>query len=61
MFSTKKKGSLINTIDVKTRLAIGKRAKADAIKYLQENGIIVGKKTTYAVKQQGKYEFWANP
>ena len=61
VFSTKKKGSLINTIDVKTRLAIGKRAKADAIKYLQEKGIIVGKKTTYAVKQQGKYEFWANP
>ena len=61
VFSDKKSGSLINTIDTKTKLALGKRAKADAVGYLQEKGIIVGDKLTYAVKQQGKDEFWANP
>ena len=40
---------------------MGKRAKSDAVSYLEEKGITVGKKVTYAVKQQGKDEFWANP
>jgi len=61
VFSDKKNGTLINTIDTKTKLALGKRAKNDAITYLEEKGITVGKKMTYAVKQQGKDEFWANP
>ena len=50
----------INTIDTKTRLALGKRSKAEAIAFLNKNGIMVDKKTTYAVKNE-KGEFWANP
>ena len=61
VFSDKKSGTLINTLDVKTKLALGKRAKSDAVAFLQEKGITLGKKITYAVKQQGKDEFWANP
>lgn len=61
VFSDKKSSTLIDSIDAKTRLALGKRAKQDAIMYLQENGVTVGKKTTYAVKQHEKEEFWANP
>ena len=61
VFSDKKTGTLIHTIDTKTKLALGKRAKSDAVAYLQEKGIMIGKKNTYAVKQHGKDEFWANP
>ena len=61
VFNDKKTGTLINTIDTKTKLALGKRAKADAIPYLEEKGVKIGKKPTYAVKQPGKDEFWANP
>ena len=61
VFSDKKAGTLINTIDTKTKLALGKRAKNDALAFLEEKGISVGKKVTYAVKQAGKNEFWANP
>lgn len=61
VFNDKKNGALINTIDIKTKLSIGKRAKSEAITYLQDKGITVGKNLTYAVKQQGKEEFWANP
>lgn len=61
VFSTKKNGILINTIDTKTKLALGKRAKTDAIAFLEEKGISLGKNVTYAVKQPKKDEFWANP
>jgi len=58
---TTKTGTLISTIDINTKLAIGKRAKADAIEYLSENGISVDNSATYAVLQDDKSEFWANP
>lgn len=61
IFSTKKNGTLINTIDTKTKLALGKRAKTEAITFLEEKGISLGKNITYAVKQPNKDEFWANP
>lgn len=61
VFNDKKGGSLIKTIDIKTKLSLGKRAKSEAVAYLGEKGIAVGKKVTYAVKQQDKNEFWANP
>ena len=61
VFSDKQTGTLINTIDTKTKLAIGTRAKKDAVSFLQEKGVSVGKKVTYAVRQAGKDEFWANP
>ena len=54
-------GTLINTVEAKTKLAVGKRAKQEAINYLKEKGIEVGKTVTYAVKQDGKELFWANP
>ena len=52
--------TLINTIDTKTKLTIGKRSKAEAIQFLNDNGIPVDKKATYAVRNE-KGEFWANP
>lgn len=52
----------LNTaIDVKTRLAIGKRAKNEAIILLNDNGIHIDNKASYAVKQESKDEFWINP
>ena len=61
VFNDKKSGILLNTIDTKTKLALGKRAKSDAIAYLSDKGVTVGTKVTYAVKQPDKDEFWANP
>ena len=66
VFSNKKathtsKGHLIETIDTKTRLAIGKRAKNEAIQYLESQGVILGDNISYAVRQEGKDEFWINP
>ncbi len=59
---TVKAGALIKTIDVKTKLAIGKRAKSDALSFLSENGIeLKSSRTTYAVKADDKNECWANP
>ena len=54
-------GSLIETVDVNTKLAIGKRAKAEAISFLKESGFAVGKNVNYAVKQGNRNEFWMNP
>ena len=61
VFTDNKKGTLINTVDIKTKLALGKRAKVDAISFLYENGIHLGSKITYAMKSDSKNEFWANP
>lgn len=52
--------TLISTIDTKTKLAIGKRSKAEAIAFLNDKGIPVDKRATYAVRNE-KDEFWANP
>lgn len=53
--------SIINTIDTKTKLAIGKRAKAEAVKYITDQGIALTKSVSYAVRQTGKSHCWANP
>lgn len=55
------KTGLINTIDVRTKLTLGKKAKKDAVKYLENRGIVLGNNITYAVKQPEKDEYWANP
>ena len=52
---------IINTLDVKTQLTIGKRAKSEAIDFLKEQGVQLAKKTCYAVRQAGKGYCWANP
>lgn len=61
VFSGKQTGTLINTIDTRTKLTIGTRAKKTAISFLYEQGVSVGKKVTYAVKKAERDEFWANP
>ena len=53
--------SLINTIDVKTKLALGKRAKTEAIEFLNGKGVTISKTVTYSVLSDDKKEFWANP
>lgn len=58
---TKKEGALLSTVDIHTKLAVGKRAKAEAVQYLSEQGISISKKVSYAVKQDNKDEFWINP
>lgn len=57
----KASGALISTIDTNTRIALGKRAKAESIQFLKDHGIAIGKNATYAVKQDKKDEYWANP
>ena len=57
VFANDSKPSLF---DIKTRLSIGKRSKAEAISYLNDKGIPVDNKATYAVRND-KGEFWANP
>ena len=63
VFSDKNAGanSLINTIDIKTKLALGKRAKAEAISFLNDNGVGMDNKATYSVLSDDKSSFWANP
>lgn len=60
VFNKKKDSSLNHISDTRMKLAIGKRAKADAINFLKTKGIEVNK-PTYAKKSQDKNEFWANP
>ena len=57
----KASSSLLNTIDIHTKLSIGKRAKTEAVRYLNNQGIILGKNVSYAVKQENRDEFWINP
>lgn len=63
VFSDAKTGgaALINTIDIKTKLALGKRAKSEAISFLNDNGVAVDNKVTYSVLSDDKSSFWANP
>ena len=60
VFNKKKDSSLNHISDTRMKLAIGKRAKADAINYLKTKGIEVNN-PNYAKKSQDKNEFWANP
>lgn len=47
--------------DTKTKLALGKRAKREAIQFLEQQGIKLPKKVSYAVRQTNRAEYWANP
>lgn len=53
--------TLINTMDIKTKLSLGKRVKAEAVQFVKNHGIEVGKEVSYAVRQENKAEFWINP
>lgn len=58
----KTRGSaLIDTLDIKTKLALGKRAKSEAISFLNDNGVAIDNKATYSVLSDDKLSFWANP
>ena len=53
--------SLIPAIANSSSEQIEIREKKEAIDFLAENGIFVGKNTNYAKRQPNKYEFWLNP
>jgi len=59
--SANSKNTLIDTMSIHERLAIGKNAKKDAVEYVKAQGIPIGKNVTYAVRQENKDVFWANP
>lgn len=52
---------VINTMDVKAKLTLGKRVKAEAVQYVKDHGVELGKEVSYAVRQTNKSEFWINP
>ena len=52
---------VINTMDVATKLSLGKRVKAEAVQYVKEHGTSIGKGVSYAVRQTNKADFWINP
>ena len=52
---------LTNTTDIVKKLSHGKRAKAEAIQYIEAHGISIGKEANYAVRQTKKADFWINP
>ncbi len=52
---------LIDIQDTRAKLHLGKRVKKEAIEYIESKGIHLGKNITYAVKQDIKGEYWANP
>ena len=49
-----------NSLNINTKLSLGKRVKKEAVEYLKSKGVEIGKNTTYAVKQE-RGEYWANP
>jgi len=51
----------IDVMDVRTRLTLGKRVKGEAIQYLRDSGIPVGKNASYSVLQGNGTDFWINP
>lgn len=52
---------VINTMDVTTKLSLGKRVKAEAVQYVKDRGVAIGKEVSYAVRQANKPDFWINP
>lgn len=51
----------IDTMDSKTRLTLGRREKGEAIKFLKDSGVKLGKHTNYSTLQANRTEFWINP
>lgn len=54
---TKSVTPVINTMDVSPKLSLGKRVKAEAIQFVRDNGVTVGKDVSYAVRQEKKPSF----
>ena len=51
----------IGTLDTRTRLSLGKRMKGEAVEFLRDNGVDLGKHVSYSVLQSNGQEFWINP
>ncbi len=60
-YTHRKGGTLINTVDIKTALALGKRTKGEALQYLKDKGYQFNNKVSYAGKQDTRGFFWLNP
>ena len=58
---SKKKAELISSIANITESQRAIREKKEAIRFLNENGIIVGKNVNYAKRQDNRSLFWLNP
>ena len=59
--NAKQATALINTVGTSNALSQGKRAKAEAMSVLENNGYAFCKRVTYASIQSSKQIFWANP
>lgn len=54
-------GLKIDTMDTRMQLSLGKRVKGEAVKYLKDKGVDLGKHISYSVLQSNGIEFWINP
>lgn len=52
---------VFNTMDVASKLSLGKRVKTEAVQYVKDHGVSIGKEVSYAVRQTNKPDFWINP
>jgi len=59
--STQKKTSLIPAVKDSSSEQIEIREKKEALAFLAENGVSVGKNVNYAKRQESRNEFWLNP
>ena len=58
---SKSESELISSIANVTENQRAIREKKEAIQFLNDNGIIIGKNTNYAKRQDDKLQFWLNP
>ena len=52
---------VINAMDTRSRLSFGKRMKGEAVQFLKDNGVELGKRVVYAVLKDDGSGFWLNP
>jgi len=61
VYTHRKGGALINQIDIKTTLSLGKRTKTEALQFLRDRGHKFDKNTNYAGKKNTAGVYWINP
>jgi len=54
-------GTLIDAPKLRTVLSLGRRVKSEAIQFVKDNGVQLGKFVSYGNLQKNKPEFWINP
>lgn len=61
----KKSQNIVTTIETGDRKITHslreKRAKKEVIQFLNDNGVVISKYVTYAMRQEKRPEYWANP